>query len=298
MTERMGPVLVTGASSGIGRAIVELLSSKGCSTFATARTRSDLDSLRKLPGVTPIRLDVTHAEEVDRVVASLRRSRVVLYGLVNNAGVTGIGPLVETPVEELHRVMDVNFYGMHRMVRACFPSLARSKGRIVNVSSINGIAPVAFFGAYCASKFAVEAYSDALRRELSGLGIRVSVVEPGAFRSDILSNFMVRRGAAPSGWFGRSARWAVARNEMGEYLDVEGEVDRSRYPDAGPVARAVLHALFSKVPKRRYLVGGNQSEVDWTLEHVLHVLNQLNQRQDHALTEETLVRRLRKVLEQ
>lgn len=182
------PVLVTGASTGIGRAITEQLSASGSRVLAGARKESDLAALNRLPEVTPVRLDVTRSEDVARVAAQIRDSGHGLYGLVNNAGIASLSPLVETSVEELHRIFAVNLEGMHRMVCALFPFLRESKGRIVNISSVGGILIDTFLGPYGISKHAVEAYTEILREEVAAFGVRVSAVEPGAFQSELVSN--------------------------------------------------------------------------------------------------------------
>lgn len=291
MSKESGPVLVTGASTGIGRSIVELLSAHGRTVYATARRKRDLASLGNLPHVTALRLDVTREDEVLRSVATVRRFRRGLYGLVNNAGIVDIAPLVDTPVEELQRLLDVNLYGMHRMVRACFPLLAESHGRVVNIGSTNGFLPEAFAGAYCISKFAVEAYTDVLREEFSGLGVRVSVVEPGDFRSHIISSFVARRGAAVARALAGSPLRDAARRELAELIESPGALDRSQYPDPRPVAEAVTDALFSRRPKPRYLVGSRQ-EAEEVLGRLLELLVQLNPGKDPGGTVEELLRRL------
>ena len=292
MTAGPGPVLVTGTSSGIGRRIVELLSEQGHTVFAAVRKRSDLASLAALTQVTPILLDVTREESIRRSIRAIQNEGHGLYGLVNNAGIVDLAPLVETTVEALGKVLDVNVYGMHRMVRACFPLLMEAHGRIVNIGSINGVFPEVFSGAYCISKYAVEAYTDVLRRELRALGIRVSVVEPGEFRSNIVSTFLARKGDELVRPFDKSPFREEMRKYFAQIQATPGEADRSRYPDPFPVAEAVLDALFSKVPKRRYLVG-SAADTDAAIAQVMRLLAQLNQRHEHSLTADELAKRLR-----
>jgi NAD(P)-dependent dehydrogenase (short-subunit alcohol dehydrogenase family) len=155
MTERLGPVLVTGTSSGIGRGITELLSEEGHPVFAAVRRKSDMASLAALPHVTPLLLDVTREESIYRSIRLIQSAGRGLDGLVNNAGIVDLAPLLDTSVEDLGQLLDVNLYGIHRMVRACFPLLRKSRGRIVNIGSINGVYPEEYAGAYCISKYAV-----------------------------------------------------------------------------------------------------------------------------------------------
>ena len=270
-----GPVLVTGASSGIGRAITEVLSEQDRHVFATARSTRDLASLRELPHVTALRLDVTRDDEIQTAVAAIRRFRRGLYGLVNNAGIADIAPMVDTSIEELHRLLDVNLYGMHRMVRACFPLLAKTRGRVVNIGSTNGFLAEAFAGAYCISKFAVEAYTEVLREEFSALGIRVSVVEPGDFRSDIISSFVSRNRTTIARMIAHSPHRRAFRREVAKLTQRAGEFDRSKYPDPRPVAEAVADALFSDRPRPRYLVA-SPIEVDQVVEQLFRRMDEVS----------------------
>lgn len=297
MARGPGAVLVTGTSSGIGRRITELLSEEGHPVFAAVRRKSDFASLDVLPNVSPLLLDVTREDTVRKSIRAVQASGRGLYGLVNNAGIVDLAPLLDSSVGELGRVLDVNLYGVHRMVRACFPLLLRARGRIVNIGSINGVYPEAYAGAYCISKYAVEAYTDVLRKELAPLGVKVSVVEPGGFRSEITSSFLARRGDAVLRASGSPAFREVTRKYFAELRSTPGEINRSKYPDPRPVAEAVLDALFSKVPKRRYLVG-NQEETEETVAQVMRLLAQLNQRHAHSLTAAELAKRLRKTVSQ
>ena len=295
MVERSGPILVTGASSGIGRSIAERLSEMGVAVFATARRDSDLASLSKLPGVTPVRLDVTREDEIRQAVSLVRSHGKGLYGLVNNAGIADLSPTIDTSVEEMAQTLDVNLYGVHRMVRACFPLLRESQGRIVNISSINGVAPEKFAASYCASKFALEAYSEVLREELSGLGIRVSVVEPGGFRSEIMSKSLARRTTELATAYANSPNRDDFLKMMYEFCGTPDTLNRIKYPDPAPVAAAVVSALSSPSPKPRYLVG-TKEEMDWTLSLALRLLIQLSGPEGRGLTHEELLDRVREAL--
>src|SRR4051812_41915524 len=165
-------VLVTGASSGIGRATAELLGARGHRVLAGVRGESDLR-------VPTVQLDVTDAGQVDALRA------LELGGLVNNAGIAVTGPLEFMPLDELRRQLEVNTVAQLAVTQACLPALRRTRGRIVNVSSIAGRVALPLYGPYAASKFALEALSDALRRELRGSGVDVALVEPGAIATPI-----------------------------------------------------------------------------------------------------------------
>lgn len=296
MTEAPGPVLVTGTSSGIGRRIVEMLAQQGHPVFAAVRKAPDQTPLAAIPNVTPILVDVTHEESVRSAARIVRETGRGLYGLVNNAGIADLAPLLDTSIEDLHRVLDVNVYGMHRMVRACFPLLRQSHGRIVNIGSINGVYPDVFSGSYCMSKYAVEAYTDVLREEFVAFGIKVCVVEPGGFRSNIVSSFFERTKGHTAATSVSSPMREAAQKYFSETFSVPGELDRSRYPDARPVADAVVDGLFSRNPKPRYLVG-SKGETSATIDQVISLLVQLNQRHEHSLTSDELVSRLRAAMQ-
>ena len=166
-------VLVTGCSTGIGRATVRRLQADGHHVVATARDPADLDGL---DGVDRLTLDVTDQASVDAVAARMER----LDGLVNNAGVAVRGALADVPVEDARRVFDVNVFGTLRTTQALLPALHRSPhGVVVNVSSVAGRVGLPYGGVYGASKFALEGLSEALHRELLGRGVRVVVIEPG-----------------------------------------------------------------------------------------------------------------------
>jgi NAD(P)-dependent dehydrogenase (short-subunit alcohol dehydrogenase family) len=290
------PVLVTGASTGIGRSVVERLSASGHPVVAGARKDSDLEALRGLPNVSPVRLDVTRSGDVTRVAAQIRKSHQGLYGLVNNAGNGVIGPLAESSVEDLHRALAVNFDGMHRMVAGMFPFLRESRGRIVNISSINGFLTEPLFGGYCISKFAVEAYTDTLREEVRPLGIRVSSVEPGAFQSRIYANGLAAMGDQFRRAWEKSD--SVYRDQVLRALDELSDpvvLNRTNLPKPTPVAEAVDHALFAEDPKPRYLVG-SKDETDAVVSRVLTTLRQLNEHHPHSLSANELVVRLQKTL--
>src|SRR5262249_3758260 len=150
-----------------------------------ARSDSDLRSLRAIKNVQPLRLDVTKQQDIDAAVAAVRRGDRGLYGLVNNAGIATTATVLDTKMEEFDAVMAVNVYGPWRMTRAFAPLIIASKGRLINISSINGFNAPAKLGAYAMSKHALEALTDALAEEMAPLGVQVSVVEPGTFKTDI-----------------------------------------------------------------------------------------------------------------
>ena len=245
-------VLVTGCSSGIGAATADLLRDAGWQVFPTARKPGDLEALRAR-GFAPIALDVAEAAAVENAARELlERTNGTLGALVNNAGFCQAGAAEDISREALRAQFEANLFGPHQLTRALLPVFRRQGyGRIVNVSSVLGRISTPMLGGYCASKFAMEALSDALRIELRNSGIWVALVEPGA----ILSRF--RQNAA------EALDRTVDRAQSG-FGDVYAhEIERRRRQVKKPdlftrppeeVAREILHALESPRPRRRYRV--------------------------------------------
>lgn len=285
------PVLVTGASTGIGRLVCGFLASRGHLVFAGARKPTDLEVLGQIPRVTPVKLDVTDASDIRRAVETVEDSGHGLYGLVNNAGVAGFGPLIEASVEELQRILDVNIVGVHRMVYAFAPMIVQARGRIVNISSLAGLGIQRWFGAYGTSKHALEGYSDVLREELELLGVRVSVVEPGAFQTKIVTHATDLFGNPND-----AGQNPIFRAHMKRALAFIESLSDGTSPEPTPVAEAAYDALFSKIPKKRYVV----CTPEWTIRTVDKILEHaqsVNQGSTHRLTRSELLERLQRILD-
>ena len=172
-------VLITGCSSGIGRASARAFLEDEWRVYATARDESDLDRLVDA-GCETASLDVTDDEQVTRVVERAAEESGRLDCLVNNAGYGQFGPIEDVPVDRVHEQFDVNVYGPHRLIRAALPHMRdRGRGRIVNVSSAAGRVATPGMGVYSGSKFALEGMTDALRPEVAEYGIDVVLIEPG-----------------------------------------------------------------------------------------------------------------------
>ena len=275
-------VLVTGASSGIGRRIAELLASEGYFVYAGARSQQDLDALDALENVEAVRLDVTVQGEIDAAVETVRKGGRGLYGLVNNAGVATLGPLIETDIGELQWLFDVNVYGVYRVTQAFAPLIIEAKGRIINISSISGVLEWPMGGLYTMSKHAIEAYSDTLALEMDRFGVKVSAIEPGNFKSDI--SMSARARMANSGVQRPDTRYAEEWTRA-----TDRPADRSQYKEPDEVAAAALHALFDGNPKPRYLVVPNQEEAQWTIGEAIKELIELNERQPYSYNREQLI---------
>jgi len=264
-TEGQKAILVTGASTGIGRKVTERLAADGYFVYAGARKDTDIASLDAIKNVKAMRLDVTKPDEIAAAVATVTQGGRGLWGLVNNAGVAVAGPFAELKEEDFDFVMNVNAYGPFRMTKAFLPLITASKGRIVTISSISGILSSGNLGVYSMSKHAVEAFGDSLAAQVEPLGVAVSLIEPGNYNSQIGVSAVARSGGDPK------------------------LADRSRYKEPDEVAEAVEQALFEPVPKRRYMVVPDQHEAEITIRKAIQELVQLNEGQNHTYSREALI---------
>jgi NAD(P)-dependent dehydrogenase (short-subunit alcohol dehydrogenase family) len=278
-------VLVTGASSGIGRRITEALASQGYFVYATARRPEDLAELSKIRNVQSVKLDVTLPNDITAAVETVRKGGRGLYGIVNNAGIAIIAPLISVEEKELASLFDVNVFGPYRITKAFAPLIIESKGRIVNISSISGILSGPFFGPYSMSKHAVEAYSDALGAEMAPLGVRSSLIEPGNYRSEIGRNTMAQVQEATA-----RAKGTPFEASMQRMVTAMGNYDN--YPEPDDVAKAAVHALFDPSPKVRYMVVPQARQAEVTIRKAIEELVQLNQGHAFTYDRETLIRML------
>ncbi len=285
-------VLVTGASTGIGRKITEVLAANGYFVYAGARKQSDMNALNQIENVQSIRLDVTIQEEIDAAVKNVRNGGRGLYGLVNNAGVFVGGPITEVSEDELKWMFDVNVFGVYRVTQAFAPLIIESKGRITTVGSISGILTSAMFTQYSMTKHAIEAFADGLAVEMERFDVQVSVIEPGNYISKITDTALTRM--AEKGYANQDSPYAV---DFEQFLDWNtNHTNRDRYKEPDEVAEAALHALFGDNPKRRYLVVPSAEEAGWTIDKAVEELVQLNERQAYSYSREELIAVLDKAM--
>ncbi|MDA8137532.1 MAG: SDR family oxidoreductase [Desulfobacteraceae bacterium] len=247
MPKHSSVVLVSGASSGIGRATVEYLASHGFHVFAGARDRRALEELSRIPNTTALRLDVTRPEEIRAARKMIEDKGMGLFGLVNNAGIVEVGPLMDLESASLRAQFEVNFFGIHELTKTFFPLLLQSQGRVVMISSDSGFFATPFAGPYCASKFALEGYSDSLRREITHHGVKVILIEPGPVATAIWGKAekSIDPDKFPHSIFIKEAK------ALGEYSIAQGQ--RDALPPSA-VAEAIYWALTSAKPRLRYLV--------------------------------------------
>ena len=245
-------VLITGCSSGIGLATALLLREHGWDVAPTARKEKDIERLRA-DGFSPIVLDLFDSGSVNNAAGeALELFGGTIGALVSNAGFAQVGAVEDISREDLRRQFEVNLFGMQELANRLIPQFRKQGwGRVVNVSSVYGRVTAPMVGAYCASKHAMESLSDALRMELRGSGVAVSLIEPGAIRTEFRRNAaeQAERSLDPqSAQFGKRYDRIISRRE--ERLRKERPF--SLPPEA--VARKIRHALESSRPKARYCV--------------------------------------------
>lgn len=286
-------VLITGASTGIGRHAAEQLAAAGYFVYAGARKDKDIAALNAIDNVMAVRLDVTIQEDIDNAVDLIESEGRGLWGIVNNAGVNVVDPLIEADESDLEWLFNVNVYGVFRVTKAFAPMVIESKGRIVNISSIAGTLSGGLdgYGMYVMSKHALEAYTDQLAWEMRKFGVKVSSIAPGNFESQIGESRckrMLRNQAKKA--------YAYYQEEMNYYLDScrtlmkEGDTDDEATPE--PVAEAIEHALFNDAPKEHYLVVAVEGEAQITVGKAMEELVHLNHDQPYEFSREELIRML------
>ncbi len=256
--------VISGASTGIGKACALHLDSLGWRVFAGVRKERDGEALRAEASdrLTPLILDVVDEAGVAAAASTVTAAvgEGGLQGLVNNAGIAVGGPMEFVPLADVRKQFEVNFFGLIRTTQAFMPLVRAGRGRVVNMSSQGGKLSAPFFGPYCASKFAVEAISDSMRRELSAWGLHVAVVQPGAVDTPIWGKGE-QDFAAIDDKLGSEAQELYGKGITGLQRRLDSAAARGIDPIH--VARAVAHALTSPRPKIRYPVGADAKAGIW-----------------------------------
>ena len=276
-------VLITGASSGLGRVMAETMAANGYFVYAGARKDKDLEELTAIDNIQGVRLDVNKQEQIDAAVTTISEAGRGLYGLVNNAGVAVVQPLIEIEEKDFDFQMNVNVYGPYRVTRAFAPLIIESKGRISIIGSISGTLSSATWGPYSMTKFAMEAYADALADEMRSFGVHVSLIEPGAYRSNIgksaLERMAEKNQSADDSQFKEAMDASV--NWLSKFENDQG--------DPTEVAAAVMKALFDDDPKPRYLIVPTQEQAYWTINRAIERMVEQNHDQKYSYDREALI---------
>ncbi len=251
MTTSRRSVLITGCSSGIGLASVRVMKARGWRVLATARKADDLARLARDEGVEALQLELADPGSVVACAEeALARCDGHVTALFNNAAFGQLGAVEDVPGDVLRAQLEVNVVGQHELVRRLLPAMrAAREGRIVQCSSVLGLVAAPYRGAYCASKFALEGLTDALRLELRGSGVHVSLIEPGPIRTRFVANALERfRGSID---IEASPHAEVYRARM-RSMEAGGKSTFKLEPHA--VAAKLVHALEARAPRRRYYV--------------------------------------------
>ncbi len=249
-------VIITGASTGIGKACALYLDDLGFEVFAGVRKKRDAENLKKQSSnnLIPILIDITDNASVRKAFKSINHTigKIGLNGLVNNAGIAIGGPLEFIPLEQINKQLKVNVLGQVRIIQTFLPLLRKCNGRIINISSISGRISGPFIGPYAASKFAMEAISDTLRMELRQWNIPVSIIEPGRVSTPLWEKSLA--------FIDKIYKHlpANAKKLYGPMLTKANNIRKIK-SNSGispeTVAKIVVHVLTVKRPKTRYLVG-------------------------------------------
>ncbi|MGH8079230.1 MAG: SDR family oxidoreductase [Lysobacter sp.] len=246
-------VVVTGASSGIGAATAHEMARRGFHVLAGVRRDRDADALRG-PNIEPLILDITHPDHIQALAARVQsdpQGRAV-RALVNNAGIPVNVPVETFAIDEWRRLFEVNLFGHVAVTQTLLPALIRSKGRVINISSVGGKIVMATYGPYASTKFALEAISDALRRELAASGVEVVVIEPGAVRTKMLGQAAATADQLASAMtpeqsqrYGALMQAVAAQTAAATKWGLPAEA----------AATVIAKAITARKPRTRYTVG-------------------------------------------
>ncbi len=244
-------IVVTGASTGLGASVARELARRGFHVLAGVRRDRDADAIRST-GVEPVMLDITEPEQVQALAARVAGDPRALHALVNNAGIQVNAPVEALPMAQWRWVFEVNLFGHVAVTQALLPALLRGKGRVVNISSVGGRVAMPTYGAYAGAKFALEAVSDALRREVAPLGVQVVVVQPGGIRTEMAARGIATANDLAAGMTpeqdGRYGGLVRANNALMASGTSSGLT-------ADAAARVIAKAVTARRPRTRYTVG-------------------------------------------
>ncbi|WP_435594408.1 SDR family NAD(P)-dependent oxidoreductase [Streptomyces panacea] len=235
----------------MGASAARELARQGFHVLAGVRRDRDADALRST-GIEPVILDITRSEQVEALAARVAADPRALHALVNNAGIQVNAPVEALPMAEWRRVFEVNLFGHIAVTQALLPALLRSKGRVINISSVGGKVAMATYGAYAGAKFALEAVSDSLRREVAPLGVRVVVVEPGGVRTE-----MAARGIATANDLA-TRMTPQQEDRYGGLVQANNRLMASGTASgltADAAARVIAKAVTARRPRTRYTAG-------------------------------------------
>lgn len=232
MSNKPTVIVITGVSSGIGRATAERFKSLGYQVFGTVRNASNH---QPIVGVELVAMDVRNEDSVNRAISAIAAKTGRIDVLVNNAGVSVVGAVEETSIQEAMALLDTNVLGIMRTVKATLPYMrAKRAGKVINISSVLGFLPAPYMGVYSASKHAVEGLSESLDHEVRQFGIRVTVVEPSFTRTQLGSNSPIAEAAIGDYTPERDQAWKAVNKSIEKGPGPEGVVDAIVAAATGP----------------------------------------------------------------
>ena len=244
----MKSILITGCSTGIGRCLADGLRQRNFSVITTARKKEDIESLKQ-DGFEAVMLDLADSDSIQAAAKTvLEKSNGQLYGLINNAAYGLTGAVEDLPIQALRDQFETNVLGTQELTNLFISTMRKNnEGRIIQISSVLGFVTMKYRGAYCASKYALESLSDAMRYELADTNIKISLIEPGPIKSEFRNNVVTNFNKVID-------RENSIHKEA--YNKMESEVGKPVPFTLGPVAvlEKVCHALESEKPKARYCV--------------------------------------------
>lgn len=241
-------VLITGASSGIGYQTAELLAKNGYKVYGAARRIDKMKPLNEL-GVKAVYLDITQEESLEALVSTVIKEEKRIDILINNAGYGSLGAIEDVTIEEAKHQFEVNLFGLARLTQLVLPHMrAQHAGRIINISSMGGRLTTYFGAWYHATKYALEAFSDALRMEAAIFGIDVVLIEPGVIKTDW--GIIAAEHLAESAKGGNYERFAAEKSQ-----GIKRQYQSNWGSDPSIVAKTILKAVNPRKPRTRYLIG-------------------------------------------
>ncbi|CAL1537396.1 unnamed protein product [Lymnaea stagnalis] len=279
-------ILITGCDSGFGQALSMRLDYLGFHVFAGCLTKDGCTYLseRASGRLFPFLMDVTKSESIEQALKIVKEKLPIdrgLWGLVNNAGVARMmGNLEFCTMEDYQKVLNVNLFGLIEVTRIFLPLIRRAHGRIVNMSSVSGRIAVAG-GPYCCSKYGVEAFSDILRQEVYSQNIRVSIIEPGNFKTNIVDvDTMVEEMKRAYERASPEVQSVYGNDYVDSFRGLITEVKSTGSPDINPVLDDITHALTARVPYTRYIPGNDVKYIlvplsylpDWIVDWVMRTI--------------------------
>ena len=254
-------VFITGASTGIGYSTACLLQKSGYQVYGCVRKQTDLKRIEAAaPGLKGVILDVTKPKQLMQILTDFgpEFDTASQFSLINNAGIAVAGPLEALPINDLRKQFETNVLGPAEVTQELLPWIRKTKGRVINISSIAGLSSAPFIGAYCASKYAIEALSDALRRELMPFGVKVVLIEPGPISTPLIDKGFANIDAVLASL--RQDRLPLYRAALEKFIGFTSKAMKNAIPPER-VAEAILKALTDKSPNIRMVVAAGPEKI-------------------------------------